>query len=79
MSNKWQYQPLTVLYVLLYTYMCITCTLPQEYSPDGIVEWSPSIIAFNIGITVSFSNQISDHIKISIPELKEKRECESDQ
>ena len=40
------------------------------YSLAGIVERTPSIIVLDIGITVSFSHQISDYIEMSIPGVK---------
>ena len=48
-------------------------TLIAEFtdSPAAIVKRSLSIIALDIGITVSFIHQISDYIKMSIPGVKQ--------
>ena len=45
----------------------------KRYSLAGIVKRSPSIIVLDIGITVSFSHQISDYIEMPIPGVKNSR------
>ena len=42
----------------------------MRYSLASIVKRSPSFIVLDIGITVSFSHQISDDITMSIPVVK---------
>ena len=46
----------------------------MRYSLAGNVKRSLSITD-DIGITVSFSHQISDYITISIPVMKKGKEC----
>ena len=48
----------------------------EVYSLAGIVKRSPSITDLDIGITVSFSHQISDYIVMSIPGVKSSRKGE---
>ena len=46
------------------------------YSQAGIVKRSQSIIGLDIGITLSFSHQISDYIMMSLPGVKNRKGCE---
>ena len=42
----------------------------MRYSLAGIMKGSPGFLVLDIGITVSFSHQISDYIEMPIPLVK---------
>ena len=58
----------------MHVHVYITSIPPHHvYSLAGIVKRGRSITDRNIGITVSFSHQISDYIVMSIPGVKNSR------
>ena len=69
-----------ITYVSPFTHMHVYITsIPphhEVYSLAGIVKRGQSITDLDIGITVSFSHQISDYIVMFIPGVKNSRKWE---